>query len=258
MEIIINNPNHGLIFATLFQHMKLFTENMNIHFNPEGIYIQAMDNSHVSILEINLPNHWFDKYDVNDSVIIGINTTILFKVLNTKEDSHNVRIYLESPTSDKLDISLVSEDSKVFDKHYEIPLIDIDNELMTVPDMEYQVEMSLSSVTFSTLIEQMKMFGSDFSISCSEENVQMSSQSQETGKMSVNVPIDDLSSYAIDEGETIDMSFSLSHLKNICLYSKISKDIDIYLKTEFPIKLVYLLDSEQAKATFYLAPKIQD
>ena len=50
MEIIINNPNHGLIFATLFQHMKLFTENMNIHFNPEGIYIQAMDNSHVSIL----------------------------------------------------------------------------------------------------------------------------------------------------------------------------------------------------------------
>ena len=146
-----------------------------------------------------------------------------------------MRIYLESPTSDKLDISLVSEDSKVFDKHYEIPLIDIDNELMTVPDMEYQVEMSLSSVTFSTLIEQMKMFGSDFSISCSEENVQMSSQSQETGKMSVNVPIDDLSSYAIDEGETIDMSFSLSHLKNICLYSKISKDIDIYLKTEFPI-----------------------
>ena len=84
MEIIINNPNHGLIFATLFQHMKLFTENMNIHFNPEGIYIQAMDNSHVSILEINLPNHWFDKYDVNDSVIIGINTTILFKVLNKR------------------------------------------------------------------------------------------------------------------------------------------------------------------------------
>ena len=86
----------------------------------------------------------------------------------------------------------------------------------------------------------------------------MSSQSQETGKMSVNVPIDDLSSYAIDEGETIDMSFSLSHLKNICLYSKISKDFDIYLKTEFPIKIVYLLGSEQAKATFYLAPKIED
>ena len=54
------------------------------------------------------------------------------------------------------------------------------------------------------------------------------------------------------------MSFSLSHLKNICLYSKISKDIDIYLKTEFPIKIVYLLGSEQAKATFYLAPKIED
>ena len=117
---------------------------------------------------------------------------------------------------------------------------------------------SFTSVIFSTLVDQMKMFGETFIIGCSEEQIQMSAESQETGKMSVNVPIDDMNSYAIDEGETLNMSFSLNHLKNICLYSKISKEIDIYLKSQYPIKIAYTLDSENAKAIFYLAPKIDD
>ena len=153
---------------------------------------------------------------------------------------------------------MLSDDSNILNLNYEIPLIEIDSEVMSIPQMEYQAELSFPSLVFSTLIDQMKMFGTDFSISCSEEQVQMSSESVDTGKMSTNVPIDDLNSYAIDEGENLDMSFSLTHLKNICLYSKISKEIEIYLKREYPIKLVYQLDHENAKAIFYLAPKIED
>lgn len=258
MELNIKNPIRSDIFATLFQHMKLFTENMNLHFKKTGIFIQAMDNSHVSIFEIKLPSTWFDEYLVNDDIIIGINTNILFKVLNTRDKSHNLRIYLNENNSDKLEINLLSDDSNILNLNYEIPLIEIDSEVMSIPQMEYQAELSFPSLVFSTLIDQMKMFGTDFSISCSEEQVQMSSESVDTGKMSTNVPIDDLNSYAIDEGEILDMSFSLTHLKNICLYSRISKEIEIYLKREYPIKLIYQLDDENAKAIFYLAPKIED
>ena len=86
----------------------------------------------------------------------------------------------------------------------------------------------------------------------------MISESVDCGKMYVDIPIDDLNSYAIEEDETLDLSFSISHLKNICLYSKIAKDIDIYLKRDFPIKLVYNLNGTNAYANFYLAPKIDD
>ena len=83
-------------------------------------------------------------------------------------------------------------------------------------------------------------------------------KSIDTGKMFVNIPIDDLNAFAIEEGEVLDMSFSLTHLKNICLYSKISKEIEVNMKSEYPIKLIYTLDHEDAKAKFYLAPKIND
>jgi len=258
MEIIINNPVRAEIFATLFQHMKLFTECMNIYFNKEDVFIQAMDSSHVSIFEIKLPGEWFDEYNVNENIMIGINTNVLFKVLNTREKSHKLRLCLEEDNNDKLEINLLSEDTNVYDRNYVIPLVDIDSEIMGIPDMEYQAEISFPSNVFSTLIDQMKIFGETLNIYCSEEKVEMSSESQDTGKMFVNIPIDDLNSFAIEEDEILNMSFSLTHLKNICLYSKISKEIEVNLKREYPIKLIYTLDHEDAKAMFYLAPKIDD
>ena len=258
MEIIINNPVRAEIFATLFQHMKLFTECMNIYFNKEDVFIQAMDSSHVSIFEIKLPGEWFDEYNVTENTMIGINTNVLFKVLNTREKSHKLRLCLEEDNNDKLEINLLSEDTNVYDRNYVIPLVDIDSEIMGIPDMEYQAEISFPSNVFSTLIDQMKIFGETLNIYCSEEKVEMSSESQDTGKMFVNIPIDDLNSFAIEEDEILNMSFSLTHLKNICLYSKISKEIEVNLKREYPIKLIYTLDHEDAKAMFYLAPKIDD
>lgn len=258
MDITIDNHARVEIFTILFQHMKLFAENMNIHFNKEEMFIQTMDNSHVSVLEFKLPKTWFSNYRVDEDTIIGVNTNILFKVLHTHEKSHALKMTLADKESDKLDISLVSSDTEVFDRHYVIPLVDIDSELMGIPDTEYQAELSLPSQRFSTLIDQMKLFGDTLTINCSEEKVEMSAESQESGKMFVEIPIDDLHSFSIDENESLHLSFSLSHLKNICLYSKIAKDIDINMSVNYPIKLVYHLDDENAKAIFYLAPKIED
>ncbi len=258
MELLIKNTTNSEIFTTLFQHMKLFTENLNVYFHEDKVFIQGMDNGHVSVFEINLPKDWFDEYTLETQTIIGINTTMLFKVLNTHNKSHNIHLKLDNDQSDKLEIHLLSENTSIVDLHYVIPLIDIDSEIMAIPNTEYQAEISFPSSTFSTLIDQMKLFGETFNIICNEEKIQMISESVDCGKMYVDIPIDDLNSYAIEEDETLNLSFSISHLKNICLYNKIAKDIDIYLKRDFPIKLVYLLNSTDAYATFYLAPKIDD
>lgn len=258
MEILIKNSTNSEIFTTMFQYMKLFTENLNVYFHEDKVFIQGMDHAHVSIFDINLPKPWFDEYKLETAITIGINTNMLFKVLNTRDKSHNIHLILNDENSDKLEIHLLSENNNVMNLHYVIPLIDIDSEIMSIPETEYQAEISLPSTTFSTLIDQMKLFGETFNIICNEEKVQMISESIDCGKMYVDIPIDDLNSYAIEEDETLNLSYSISHLKNICLYSKISKDIDIYLKKDFPIKLVYSLNMEEAHATFYLAPKIDD
>ena len=85
MNIAITNLQKAETFAAIFQHIKVFTDNVNIMFEAERMYIQAMDTSRVSIFEIVLPAAWFDKYEQTNAAntTIGINTVILFKILNT-------------------------------------------------------------------------------------------------------------------------------------------------------------------------------
>ena len=261
MDICLTQLQRADTFTSLFQHMKSFTESINIHFRKDGMFIQAMDNSRISIFEIILPNTWFDSYVLTNEtdVVIGINSSILFKVLHTRSKSHSLKLSMSDVNADKLLAFMESDDSNVFNKEFEIPLVDIESDMLSIPEMEYQAEMSLPSATFATTVEQLILFGDTLSIACSEENIQMIANSIETGKMFVDVPIDDLNSFAIDEGEQLNLDFSLQHLKNICLYSKIAKDVEIYMMTSYPIKLIYPLNENgTAKATFYLAPKIDN
>ena len=55
MNIVINNLLKAEIFSNLFQHIKSFTDHVNITFNKEKMYLQTMDTGRVSIFEIHLP-----------------------------------------------------------------------------------------------------------------------------------------------------------------------------------------------------------
>lgn len=136
-----------------------------------------------------------------------------------------------------------------------------------IPPMESQAEFSVPSVKFATLVDQLKLFGDTIDLECSETAIQLSAKSMDHGKMSVEIPIDDLHSFSINEGESLTLSYSLAHLHNICLYSKIAPEITIYASSDFPIKMVFSLRSsvdvvvasaEEAQIVFYLAPKMSD
>jgi proliferating cell nuclear antigen len=240
--------------------MKAFTEHINIIFHDDHMYLQSMDSARVSVFEYKLRSSWFDEYQHRNGspIALGLNSTLLFKILNTRDKMQTIQLMYDPDNGDILFIQFTSDDKTVFDKNFELPLLDLEYELMAIPDMECDAELSLPSATFANLISQLKMFGETIDIECSEEKIEMKSLSDGLGKMSVNINIDDLDSYAINEGETMRLSFSLGMLNNICAFHKISKNIEIKLIKEYPMKLIYYLGDEDSKMTFYLAPKIND
>ena len=105
------------------------------------------------------------------------------------------------------------------------------------------------------------MFGDTMDIECNEDRIMLNSHSQDHGKMFVEIKIDDLATFIIDEGGRLNLSFSLQYLHNICLYNKLAKEIEIKISEAYPIQIIYDLGGETdrtAKIKFYLAPKIKD
>jgi len=261
MNLTISNPVKAEQFTYIFQHLKLFTDPINIRFEKSGIYVQTMDTTHVSIFELKIPSGWFDKFchTEDSAILIGISSSLLFKILNTRDKAQAIMI--SQDTMDKLSIQFSCigeiEVKGIFDKHFEIPLMDITEEHMTIPNIEFQAEIALPSSTFASIIQQLKLFGETIDISCNEEKILLCSNSIENGRMFVEIKIDDVDEFSINEGENLEVSYSLNILNNICLYHKIAKNIDIKLCNDYPMRISYDL-GEGGSVVFYLAPKIKD
>lgn len=260
MDIIITNLAKAEQFSLLFQHIRLFSEHINITFDKEKMYMQSMDSARVSVFELTLPSTWFDEYNHTSStpITIGLSSSLLFKILNTREKIQETNIKFKNEDDDKLFIHFTCNNGAVFDKRFELPLIELDCELMQIPSTDSNAEFSINSTTYANLINQLKIFGDTIEIQCSEEKIVLHSISIESGKMLVDINIEDLTEYSINEGEIIKLSFSLNMLHNICMYNKISKEIEIFLTKDYPMKVVYPLGEDNANFTFYLAPKISD
>jgi len=281
MNIVLENAQKADTFASLFQHIKLFTEHITIFIEKERLYVQSMDHSRVSIFEIHLPAGWFDTYELKQqgTVRLGINVSLFFRILNAREKTQKIQLECKEDV-DTLSIHFTSDNKEEFDKHFEMPLMELDTEMLEIPEIEYQAEFSIGSSNFANIVQQLKMFGDCLDIQCSEEGIQMCSKSMDQGKMAVEIDNDDLTSFAIDEGETIAISFSLSFLHSISMYNKLAKEVEIKLSKQYPMKVIYLLPfhflptaspenasqtplhsgfhHDQAKLLFYLAPKIGD
>lgn len=272
-NLAVSEPSKARAFSAIFQNMKHFCDHVNIVFEKGRAYAQGMDNSHISIFELFIPSSWFDSYNHpnEDNIVVGINVGLFYKILNTRDEGQEIFIKYDSEKQDKLYLHFITSSSTsktLFDKHFELPLIEIDTEMMSIPEVEYAAEFSLTSAVFSGIVGQLKQFGADMIIKCNEQEIRLSAKSTDTGNMSVVVPIDDLSLFAINEGETLNLSFSLSHLHNICSFHKVSDSINLKISDNYPLMATYLLEktgddddddvTQKARIVVFLAPRLSD
>jgi proliferating cell nuclear antigen len=281
MEVVIRNSERADKFAAIFQHIKLFTEHIAVSCNASHMKMQCMDNAHVAILEMSLPASWFDVYSLtgDEHVRIGFNATFLHRILSSRDKEQQIQLVYSAEDSDRLMIHLTKSDGEsgpgpgpgskkdkkpiattnTFDKHFELPLIDIEEEGLQIPEIEYTAELAMQSSQFADIVTQLTMFGDTMEVQCSEERIALASTSQEQGKMFVEIGINDLTEFAIDEGANLALSFSLTYLKYFCAYSRISELVSIKFGESYPMRIGYSLgEMEDANLVFHLAPKIED
>lgn len=257
MEIIIRDTQKAAAFSMLFQNVKVFTELINISFDDTQMFIQAMDAANVTVFEVKLEKEWFDEYAVEEHHAMGINTSIISKILSTREKEQHLKM-ASAKGADDIEISFSGND-KSFDKEFVMPQVDNETDHLGIPDTESNAIFSMPSSTFYSLIQQLKMFGESATIKCDESEISMTANSTETGKMKVVIEQEKLDEYAIDEGEKLDMSFTLNYLSNIALFNKVAPTIEINLTKNYPMKIVFYLDEKcemSRSIAFYLAPQI--
>jgi proliferating cell nuclear antigen PCNA len=269
MKLSIENKSKLEMFVALFQLLKNWSSQLNLQFEPDQLYIQTMDKSHICLSNIVIKAAWFSEYFVEEATSIAVDTGSFATMMNYAVKHNKVDIIFNQ--ADKLFINLLSATSAGagsgatvsaaapstnFDHFFELPLMDAEQENLSIPAVDYDVEFSMDSKKFSDLISELMVFGPNLNIVCTEDLLEFNS-SGDTGKLKVNIPIDSLNEFAISEGEKLDISYSLAHIGKMCLSSKLSGEIGVGISAEYPMSLKYSL-GEQSTVAFFVAPKIAE
>jgi proliferating cell nuclear antigen len=263
MFLTIENKYKQEIFVALFQLLKNWSSHINMRFEKERLYIQCMDKSHICLADIQIKDKWFSKYDCTNNTKISVDSNHFAIIINyaLKHEIIEINFAQDSNSNsdpDKLYINFLNgkENKSAFDHFFELDLIDIDEDNLGIPDVEYDVDFTIESKKFVDVLSELNTFGSNLNIKCNEDVLQLNA-SGESAKIKVNIPIDELNEFAIEEGGNFDISFSLNHLCKMCTSTKLDSKIDVSLSAEYPMSLKYNL-GDDSNVSFYIAPKIMD
>ena len=144
---------------------------------------------------------------------------------------------------DCLHISLENfNGSKEINKYFELPLVDIDMEMLDIPDTDYSIDMEIKSQSIANYIEQLLIFDETFTLSCSSDTILMKSKS-ESGSLTIEMSEENIMMYAVeDDMDKIEMCFALTYVKNMCAFSKITNSVVISLSEDTPMRFHQSLD----------------
>jgi len=262
MRLTIENKSKQDIFVAIFQLLKNWSTCINICFDKDKLYIQSIDKSHVCLAYINIKSNWFSNYECINAAKVTVDAQYFAVLMNYALKHDIIEIKFDDEIEpDKIYVNFlnnkdISNKKGSYDHFFELKLIDLDEDGLEIPEVEYNVDFEIDTKKFIEVISELNTFGQDLNIVCNEEKVELNS-SGDAAKLKVNIPINDLKEYAINEGEELNISFSLNHIYKMCCSLKMASTIKISLSSEYPMSLEYNL-GEDSKVMFYIAPKIAD
>jgi proliferating cell nuclear antigen len=262
MKLVITEPTKVKAFATIFRQLKNIVADVNMEFSDESVYIQGMGQSQVCLFELLIQKDWFTEYEVNKPFVMGIHCEFMFKMLNCLEDGQKITMYMKED-ADKLSVDFESiGENKTIRKCFKMPLMNIDSEHLTIPEVEYEADMSIMSDEFSDLISQLCIFGEELRINCNAKTVDLTSKG-DMGQMTASIEEENIVEYAIEEDVAVNICVSLTLVASMCGFSKISEVAYLHCSNGAPVKLHYSLDDEDSTDSmnyvrFFIAPRIED
>ena len=256
MKLVITEKAKVHQLVAIFRHLNGIVTDVNINLQTDRLYIQGMDSSHACLIEINIEKDWFDSFEIEEGVL-GVNCAMLFKIIDCWKEGQTITIY--SKNYDKLSVDF--EGTNTLTKRFQIPLMDIDTDIMDLPETEYQADLCLKSSELKEIVGELSIFNDTLQLNCNEEKVVLKAHG-DSGTATVEIKQDDIDEYAVEEDTQLSVSYGIKYINAVCAFHKLSKYLYLHSSENIPLKLQYSLDEEEAESKnfvrFFIAPKIDD
>merc|ERR1712106_589587 len=204
----------------------------------QGLSLQSMDSSHVSLVQVTLWTEGFETFRCDKNLALGVNMDTMGKLM--KCAANDDAITLKSEDNGDL-LGLVFE-SKSGDKssELEMKLMDLDIEQLGIPEQDYSCTIKMPSVEFARICKDLANIGNAKINLTQGANVDKEEES-----------------IIIDMQEAVNLTFALRYLNFFTKATPLSSQVILSLGPEVPLVVEYDIE-DIGHVKYFLAPKIED
>lgn len=135
--------------------------------SDSGIQLQAMDNSHVSLVSLSLRSDGFDKYRCDRNLSMGMNLTNMAKIMKCANNDDTITMKAQD-NADTVTFMFESHNQEKM-SDYEMKLMNLDQEHLGIPETDYACVVRMPSMEFARICRDLSQFGESVVISCTKE-----------------------------------------------------------------------------------------
>ncbi|XP_065174573.1 proliferating cell nuclear antigen-like [Sycon ciliatum] len=249
----------GLILKKLLESFKDLVTEGNLDCSSTGISLQAMDSSHVSLVDVNLRAEGFDPYRCDRNLTLGVNFSFMSKILKCIGNEDIITLRSED-SADALNVTFESPNQeKVAD--YEMKLMNIDMEHLGIPDTDYDAVVHMPSHEFQRICRDLGQFGESVTIACTKDGIRFGASGDNlSGNITLrqNASVDkEEEQVTIELQEPVSLTFALRYLNFFTKATPLSNQVILSMSKAIPLSVEYRI-GELGHIRYYLAPKIEE
>lgn len=231
----------------VFEVLKDIINDVNVYFSPKGVQILTLDTARVTLVDMSLSSENFEEYSCPVPIASGLNMTNIYKLLKSISGTDTLTIDVKD--RDYMDI-LIENPVKKSSTKFRLKLLDIDEDILDLPDVNMNVVTTMPSVDFQRITRDMGNLANDMTIVREGNKLIMSCKGDYAEQETI-----------LEFPESVSRTGSIFSLKYINLFTKATNMCSsVQLMQDstnenMPIIFRYTI-ANLGDLKFYLAPKI--
>jgi len=223
---------------------------------PKEFTISAMDPSRICLLKLSIKKDNFDDYKCSKESKVGLNLDDLDKILKRSAATDAVEIDFNEKDQ-KIKIKMQREGTSRT-RTFSLALLDIDIEEIPMENLlniEYSSKWVIDPEFLVEAIKDAEIYSEILNMKSIEDQGLVFSSTGQIGEMNYELELDEL--IETDINGTSSGAYSLTFLKAILKISSITEKLEISLKTDHPLKMMFNL-LEGGELFYFLAPRVEE
>lgn len=255
-RVLLLRSIQGNAVRTLFEVLKEIVHDVSLRIDKTGVKLLTLDGAKNALVYMRLWRQGFEHFECHGEHVLGLNMSSMFKLVKTSGSHDTITLYMDADATNELGIKIENaEKNSVTD--FKLKLLDVDDEIISLPDVEFDSVITMPSAFFQRLCRDMLNLSDTMIIRSAGNQLILGCNGDFARQETVIGEADAGMSVTSKSDKVVEGRFSLKYLSLFCKAANLSNTIELFLKENFPLILKYNVAS-LGELRFCVAPKVDD